>query len=448
MTPPPPAGTLLPEVSGEGAARSRTSPPHPGASREIDAASPAPSGRRLGQSVLGYLVVATLVVTWAPFSFAWPESWNVDFQVDAVDVVLNVVMFLPFGFLLHGTRLPGWPGGSRGILLAGLCGGALSLMVELGQLFLVERFTSPVDLTTNALGAALGAAAMDRLGDRMRLGPGRVTMLALDLPLTGLLLLLTPLPWLLAFGSAGSERIWLLLPLAAFGGALLGAVHGGYLRPRGGASGKRRLLLGASAAWFLVVALPGGWGRPEVLAGGAALAVGGAWLRSVATERAARLEGERRVEIPTLRMVLPVFALYLALSALWPLDAISGEWAGGWTLAPGSPDLSKAGMMRSLEYLGAFTLVGYMSAEFHGRRGGEGRPDPGPVIGGILFLAILLEGARGWVGGAGASGSLALLAAAAGVSGALIYRLQRAHVLALLGREQAEGGPSRPGVHR
>ncbi len=400
---------------------------------------------------MGYLGVATLFVTWAPFDFAWPERWRVDTRVDMEDVILNVIMFLPFGLLLRGIWAPRSDGsahfrGWRGIFLVGAAGGCLSFLIEMGQLFLADRFTSPVDVSTNALGAALGALAMDRLRPRLHLRHTHPALQALDLPLAGLLLLLTPLPWLVAFGSAGSERVWLLLPLAAFGGALLGALHGGYLAPgKGRARGRGPLLL-IAALWFLVMALPGAIRRPEVLAGGAALAVGGAWLRSVATERATRLRGERRVELPTLRMVLPLFALYLALSSLWPLGAVSGHWVGGWTLAPGSDLLSRAVLMRTLEYLGAFTLVGYISAELQGRSPGEAGERGARSMAVLLLLVLLLEGARGWIEGIGASGTVGILAAGAGLFGVRAYALQRAHVLALLGRQRPEEGEEREGV--
>ena len=73
-----------------------------------------------------------------PTEFGWATS--------GTDVVVNVIGFVPLGFLLR--RRP---------LLAIACGLALSLTMELGQLILPSREPSFADLITNTAGAALGA---------------------------------------------------------------------------------------------------------------------------------------------------------------------------------------------------------------------------------------------------------------------------------------------------
>jgi VanZ family protein len=79
--------------------------------------------------------------------------------VSRTDVVSNVLLFIPLGFLFS-LRLAGGPTGfGLGMTLVGatLGGLALSGLVEIGQLFLPSRTSSLVDLTTNSTGAALGA---------------------------------------------------------------------------------------------------------------------------------------------------------------------------------------------------------------------------------------------------------------------------------------------------
>jgi hypothetical protein len=248
----------------------------------------------------------------------------------------------------------------------------------------------------------------------------------------GLVMLLVPLLWVSGFSSAGGARGWLMLLVAVVGGALLGAVHGAYLDRTGRL--RRPLLLGAVFTWFLIAALPGAAGQPDVLVAGATLALGVAWLRSVATARARQRDGAQRVELPTLRMVLPLFAVFVTLSALWPLDAIGNSWHGGFGLAPARSDLSRTLLMQALEYLATFTLVGFITAELYGRDNLSYRADVPRVGRRILVLVVLLEGARGWNSAMGASVILGLLAIGAGLFGGWLYHLQRDHVRTLLAR--------------
>jgi glycopeptide antibiotics resistance protein len=73
------------------------------------------------------------------------------------DVVSNVLLFIPFGFLLamwrdaHGASL------RATLVLAVLSGAFLSGSVEVAQLFAPSRFSSFVDLTTNTFGSMVGA---------------------------------------------------------------------------------------------------------------------------------------------------------------------------------------------------------------------------------------------------------------------------------------------------
>lgn len=394
------------------------------------------SGRRLGQAVLVYLVVATLFVTWAPFRFAPFPVHGFSGIWSPSDLILNVVMFLPLGFLWQAAR---GREGSTPWWLVGVAGALLSLVIELGQLFIVERVTSLLDVATNGLGAAIGARAFNLVRPRVHLGASTVSTLALELPLTGLVLLLTPLLWVSGFGSNGTGRMWLMLPVAIFGGAVLGAVHGAHLQSTGRVG--RPALLGGVALWFLVSALPGASSHPDVLVTGTVLAVGAAWLRSRAVARLRLQHQDRRVELPTLRLVLPLLAVYLTLSALWPLDRLGGSWSWGWMLAPANPELSRVLLMQSLEYLAAFTLVGYITAEFHGRETLGYRDGARRVFRNGLLLVLALEVARGWSPVAGASVSLGILALGAALFGGWLYHLQRDHVRTLLSRPARIGKP-------
>ncbi len=389
----------------------------------------SPTGRHLGLALLAYLVATTLLITWAPFAFTLVPAHGFSTVWTWSDLVLNVVMFLPLGFFaqsarVHEREVAWW--------MVGLAGALLSAVIEVGQLFLAERFSSVFDICTNGLGAAIGARAFQAVRPRVRIGRGAVSALALELPLMGLVVLLVPLLWVTGFASAGTDRVWLMLPIATFGGALIGAVHGAYLDQTARVS--RGAMLVAVAVWFVVAALPGAAEHTDVLIAGATLAIGCAWLRSQSTARARARNGDQRVELRTLRIALPLFAVYFTLASLWPLDAVDGVWRGAWALAPSRDGLSRALLMQSLEYLAGFTLVGYVTAEFHGRSNEPYRVISRRVLRCSIVLVVLLETARGWNTAQGASLAIALLAVAAGLFGGWLYHLQRDHVRTLLRR--------------
>ncbi|MFW5768403.1 MAG: VanZ family protein [Bacteroidota bacterium] len=91
---------------------------------------------------------------WAqPDFFEWQNYFN--WRTSKSDIVLNILVYLPFGLLfvrafisrLHGLWL---------VLLACAAGFGLSLGVEILQLFLPHRVTSVADLLMNTTGTFLG----------------------------------------------------------------------------------------------------------------------------------------------------------------------------------------------------------------------------------------------------------------------------------------------------
>ncbi len=72
------------------------------------------------------------------------------------DVVSNVLLFMPWGFLLAFWRAGRGAGSITVLFLAAVSGALLSGSVELLQLFAPSRTTSLVDLATNTFGSILG----------------------------------------------------------------------------------------------------------------------------------------------------------------------------------------------------------------------------------------------------------------------------------------------------
>src|SRR5450830_30178 len=100
------------------------------------------------------------IVPWAFLSSPLPKYWT------GFDVAINVVGYLPLGFLLVLSALR--TGRARyAVVLATLVAGVLSLTMESLQSYLPVRVPSNVDLALNTLGAWLGALlawAMEKLG--------------------------------------------------------------------------------------------------------------------------------------------------------------------------------------------------------------------------------------------------------------------------------------------
>jgi glycopeptide antibiotics resistance protein len=96
-------------------------------------------------------------IRWVPFS---------DRFLISVDVALNVVLFVPFGFLSV-------PAGSvatlgRRVPLIIVSAGALSVCAELYQVYCHNRVPSTTDVCTNVLGAVLGVLFRWRSGTGAR----------------------------------------------------------------------------------------------------------------------------------------------------------------------------------------------------------------------------------------------------------------------------------------
>jgi VanZ family protein len=99
----------------------------------------------------------------AAFLHSWPKRWT---RWDFRDAVLNVLLYAPLGMaavLLLQRRMPRWPA----VLVATLAGAALSVTMELTQLFVPGRDSSLFDVLTNTAGTTAGAVAGTLFGARL-----------------------------------------------------------------------------------------------------------------------------------------------------------------------------------------------------------------------------------------------------------------------------------------
>ena len=76
---------------------------------------------------------------------------------DLDDIAINILGFMPFGFIVYRYRRLARPDGRAGNVVWAVCAGAtISLAIELTQVWLPNRTSSATDLFCNALGTFIG----------------------------------------------------------------------------------------------------------------------------------------------------------------------------------------------------------------------------------------------------------------------------------------------------
>jgi VanZ family protein len=394
------------------------------------------AGARLARSALAYVAVLAAVVTLAPLDFAAAPSAGWSWLVVPGDLLRNVAFFAPIGFLaaLAGPARHALP---RAVAM----GGGFSLLLEVAQRWLPGRYPSLLDVVANTGGAAIGGIVALAVASGVTTRQGERAIGALGAPLAGLVYLLTPVLWLgtLAGAPDGREAVVLLAGLA--GAVLVRAIGVHQLLDTdddGVPPLSEHLVLGVLAgAWYAVGIAPGLVGGTERLGVGlvAVAAIGALpWIereRRLVTS-GARPRRERRFEGRALRQAAPLFLAYLVAASGWPLpDGLEAwRWANGF-VAEGAP-LDRAAILRVVERVAAFAVLGYAAAEWRSRReetrGALLRAVAGPALG----TAVLLEVGRGWHPAWGASPSLAALSVLAALVGAELFRTQRDVIVDLL----------------
>ena len=393
-----------------------------------DTGTHADTGARLAMALLAYVAVITVVVTLLPFEFALPRQPRIVLSGDLVDVLANVALFVPLGFLYSVARQDANVSPTR-ILVVAL---AASAALESVQLFEVTRFASLSDIVANGVGAYVGAVLQRRLSRRIAMDARTVGRLSLELPLMGLVYLLIPLLWLDGLAGVDSATpLWPLLALGLFGASLLAGVQRYHFGPNQLLS--RELMAGAACAWFLLGAFPGLAPRASIVLFVMLAAVGAfVWARSADTAGTRSIN--RRFESKALTEAGPFYAAYLVLLVAPVAGVGRSSWRGSFGFEATRASWGASAVLHVIETVAAFTLLGYMLAEFRGRR--EARFRHGAVhvalsSGVIALVAELLEGFRA-DGGASVLRWVILVTAA--LYGSWVYHLQRAHVRRLLGR--------------
>ena len=378
------------------------------------------TGTRLTLALLGYFVLVTAVITLSPFDFGL-HRFRVSLKIVPADVVSNVALFLPLGFLGRGLTDGSRRSGRRVVWIAAVC----SLLIETAQLFLRGRYAGPVDVVSNTMGAWVGVVARDRIERWALWRPHLVGRIGLDVPLVGLLYLLAPQLWLSSVGLIeDARRSVTTLLLGCAGSIVLVALH--RHRWQNGMRVATHVVPPLAVLWFMTGALPAATASPLAFAAlGLAVAALSAWLLRRDESN------EPRFEIATLRRFVPVFALYLVVTSLWPPFRSLTPWHGAVLFENRLNGAGVVDVLLLLEQVGGFTLLGYAVAEWRGRRELSLADDLPPLLAAASACAVGLELVQGFMAGPGASVLRAALSTSGAAYGVAVYHLARQHVRAL-----------------
>lgn len=381
----------------------------------------SPARARLSLVLLFYFLGIIGVITLAPFRFVEPAHVQILVAGGGFDIVANILLFLPLGFLFPLTRAGNAEVSPLRVFLLGL---ALSAVIETTQLFEPERYTSIVDVLTNGMGAAAGAWLVQTLTRRISVNAKLVGRLSLEIPLIGLIYLLIPLLLVASLSAlADSVRLLSLIPLGLLGARLMSAVQRNHFG-RAGLFDDRAM--GALAGgWMVLGIFPVLLRHPLIGTGLVALVALMTWIES---SRPGAGDGpERRFEAETLRSAAPYIAVYFIAIVFLPLALGIGGWRLDVGLTGSNNDLTEQ-MLRLLEPVASLTVLGYLLAEARGRRQLRFRTIAARVSLECTGVAIAIEASRGIQRGTGASAVQLLLMVAAGLLGAGMYHNQREHV--------------------
>jgi glycopeptide antibiotics resistance protein len=371
----------------------------------------------LGYGLLIYMCIMVVVLTLVPFDFRVPDTIRLSLMPNLTDFTSNIILFVPVGFLFRLSRRKYR---DPFCLMALAFGVLLSLAIESVQIFISSRYPQLSDIITNALGAWLGAILFMVLKRQLRQKqPFKV--FALELPLMNLIYLLIPLMWLngLATGKEGS-RLWLLLLLGLLGsGVLLWIYKSRFTQTLRFSPNKLSLF---AVGWFFTAAIPAMLNFPrQILAFG--ILIGLLVQIPARTPRRAK-HVERRFELRALKMLLPLYAVYLLFLAGWPTTLPIEQWQFNINFEQLTFNEKIVFIFRFAEYLAAFTLLGYMVAEMRGRKNEALEKTLGWTFFISVAAAIFIQVLKTYPALNRINILPIIIITAASLYGAVIYRLQ------------------------
>jgi len=377
------------------------------------------TGSRLFATLLGYMTLVILLLTLNPFYLALPDQVAFQWDSSLGNLISNILMFVPIGFLYRLTT------GRRNALVLGA---TMSFSIETIQMFIPARTPSVIDILANAFGAGLGSAIYYLISLRLEITSGMVSRLSLETPLMGLIYLLIPLLWIDVLALHDSPQRWILTTVIGICGAI---ILSGIFRHRQDMTSSQRVGYASliSGIWFFIGM---GIDLPHSFPLLAKIAVGIMLVTALLT-MITQTSNDRRFEQRTLRSLVPFFAVYLVLLTLWFPFSTFGTWHAILGFTDRITDTSMQSLYPRMEYLVAFTVLGYLAAEWRGRLELALFQDLPRLLLITACIALFLEILSGFQSARDASLIRLLLSIAGSAFGGTIYHTSRAHIRSLLG---------------
>ena len=370
----------------------------------------------LTYALLIYMCIIVLLITLIPFQFHIPEQFNIHWQTSLSDLMTNIFLFVPIGFFFKLSR-----GYNRNRLCLGplLFGLIFSATIEFTQAFIPGRYTQVIDVITNGLGAWLGGMIFVFLESQVK-GGRAGGLFELELPLMGLVYLLIPLMWLNGLATGAEEaRLWLLLLLGMMGAGVMGAIYVNRFK-HSGTIGYAKLAV-FTMCWFVFCTLPVLINFPLTIVFFGIVIV---FIIQIFVRLVDGKTHEKRFEIPTLKKLLPIYVIYLLLLAPWPTTIRAGEWQYNIIFEELAFAERIVFTFRFVEFIAAFTLLGYIIAEMRGRKDDRVENTLGWTFLIAAGSAIFIEIIKNYPAITNFNFLSIIVIISASIYGAVIYRLQ------------------------
>lgn len=371
----------------------------------------------LNYALLLYMCIIVLLITLIPFEFRVPDQYKITWSTNPTDLITNIFLFVPIGFLFKLSR-----GNNRDslCLVPLLFSLILSTAIEFFQAFIPGRYTQVIDVATNGLGAWAGALIFTFLKGQLE-GEHAGRLFALELPLMGLIYLLIPLMWLNGLATGAEEpRLWLLLLLGAMGAVVIVSIYANRFK-HSGTIGYGKLAV-FTMCWFVISALPLLINfSAKIVFFGIAIVLGVQIFVRLACDVQAR---EKRFEIPTIKKLLPIYIIYLIALSVWPTSITAGEWRHNIIFESLAFQERIVITFRFVESIAAFTLLGYIIAELRGRKNEAVEKTLGWTFCIAATAAIVIEVLKTHPAFSSIDILSIVIITLASIYGAVIYRLQ------------------------
>jgi len=301
------------------------------------------------------MVFIILVLTGMPFNFRFPDSFRFFVIWDFKDLIANIFLFIPIGFLFRLSFR-----NKRELLFikALLFGFLLSAAIEIMQVFIQGRYSSFNDILTNVSGLLPGFFLAEKwlqsLQEKENEG-----ILFLEIPLMGVVYLLIPLQWMTVIAiQQGILRVLMHVLLSLCGLIIMISVsrkHPSFMQNRMGISNTLIYVF-----WYGVSVFP------VIYSGHIYLVFTGVLLSLTMYLMTfnPHVPGsqDKRFELKTLRIMMPFFILYLCLIPF------SEQNVRSYSSFMHLQDSNYMDVLYLLEKVGTFTLLGYLVSEMRSRK--------------------------------------------------------------------------------